>query len=226
MSTKIAPLFLIMMLLMGVFSAVTATIGNAKAIIEADKGEILDRTIIVRNVNDVIVDIEIGASGDLKDYVKVIDEKFSLNPGEMKKARYKIEIGEGGTTITNLNVQFSPQDGSNGVGLSAELIVKAGGSNNLDRQDDINDDLGDSNSDNQDSSSDDSEDTGVSISFKNNPATGRVIGLKNVNKAVVFGSLSTLIVLIVLIGLVVYANKISKTKKEVKKGKVNENKKK
>ncbi len=72
--------------------------------------------------------IELSASGDLADSINIKDKSFTLAPGKDKKAYFDIEVAKAGTTESQINVQFSPADGKNGVGLSSTVIVIAGGS--------------------------------------------------------------------------------------------------
>ena len=112
-------------------SAITGSIGNARMIIskdsEGDKisvGDEIKKYVLVRNPNDVSVNIDIFASGDLEDYIDVEDDKFTLVAGEEKKAYFVVKVGIGGTTESRINVQFDPEEGS-GVGLSSTVIVVA-----------------------------------------------------------------------------------------------------
>ncbi|MEK6854651.1 MAG: hypothetical protein AABX73_00325 [Nanoarchaeota archaeon] len=114
-------------------SAITATLGNSRMVLRLSPNEEVERYLLVRNTNDVSVDIEILATGDLAETTKIKDKSFSLKPGDEKKAYFTIEPKEAGTTETNLNVKFTPPEG-NGVGLSATIIVVASGPGNEEEQ--------------------------------------------------------------------------------------------
>jgi len=110
-------------------SAITGSIGNARMIISKDSegdeiniGDEIKKYVLVRNSNNVSVDIDIFASGDLADYIDIEDDKFTLVAGEEKKAYFVVKVGKGGTTESRINVQFTPPEGS-GVGLSSTVIV-------------------------------------------------------------------------------------------------------
>jgi hypothetical protein len=212
MIPKVLALVLMFLFIISPITAITAKIGNAKAIVNADVGDELRRTVLVRNTNDVDVIINIFASGDLEEYITIIDNNFTLRPDEFKKARYEVEVKKGGTTTTNINVQFTPTDEGNGVGLSAELIIKTDGQEDEEDYEESNE---------EDKANNDSN-TGVTIGF-NNPVTGNVVGSGNVSNEVVFGILSTLVILLVFVGLLIYMRK--NNKRGIKRGKINGRKK-
>ncbi len=106
--------------------AITGSIGNARMIIQATTGEEIEKYILVKNVNDVPVSINISVSGELADNVDLKDKQFKLNAGEEKKAYFTIKALEQGTTETQINVAFTPEEGR-GVGLSSTVIVVAKG---------------------------------------------------------------------------------------------------
>jgi len=109
--------------LVGSVYAITGSIGNARMILRPDIGDTIERSILVKNVNDVALDIEVTASGDLIDDIEIIDSEFRLEAGEDKKAFFKIEVKRAGTSENKINVKFSPVDGGNGVGLSSTIII-------------------------------------------------------------------------------------------------------
>ena len=102
----------------GSVSAITGSIGNARMILRPDIGDTIERSILVKNVNEVALDIELSAAGDLADEIEIIDSEFQLAAGAEKNAKFKIEVKKKGTTESKINVKFSPTDGGNGVGLS------------------------------------------------------------------------------------------------------------
>ena len=108
-------------------SAITGSIGNARMILRPDVGEQIEKYILVKNVNDVAVDIELFTSGDLEEDINIVDSAFRLEAGEEKRAYFTIDIKKSGSSETSVNVQFTPVDGKNGVGLSSTVIVIATG---------------------------------------------------------------------------------------------------
>ncbi len=106
--------------------AITGSIGNARMILQVQTGEEIEKYVLVKNVNEVPVDINLSASGDLADSVNIKDKQFKLNAGEEKKAVFTIKANKPGTTETQINVAFTPEEG-HGVGLSSTVIVVASG---------------------------------------------------------------------------------------------------
>jgi len=119
--------FLFLIIFFGFLSSASATftgsIGNARMILKVEQGDEIEKYILVKNVNEVNADIELFATGDLADYTKIREDKFSLQAGEDKKAYFTIKAEKAGTTETRINVKFTPSDGGNGVGLSSTVIV-------------------------------------------------------------------------------------------------------
>lgn len=126
---KVVAIFLsvvmVSLLIQGAY-AITGSIGNSRMILHLAVGEKIEKYILVRNVNDVPVKINISVSGELAKNIELKDKSFSLNPDEERKAYFTIKPTQNGTTESNVNVAFTPQDGS-GVGLVSTVIVIANG---------------------------------------------------------------------------------------------------
>ena len=118
--------FIVLSLMLANVLAITGSIGNARMVLQAATGEEIEKSILVKNVNDVPLDINISASGDLASYVEIKDKEFTLKAGEEKKAYFTIKALKPGTTETQINVAFTPEEGK-GVGLSSTVIVVAKG---------------------------------------------------------------------------------------------------
>jgi len=193
-------LLLIVLVSISFSSAITGSIGNARMILRVTEGDTIERSVLVKNVNDIAVDVDVYASGDLESDVVIEDESFRLEPGSEKKAYFNIRIKEAGTTETTVNVRFSPIDGGNGVGLVSTIIVIAneseGGDNGWNFWG-IGDSKGENDEKNNDSSGGINDGSGVSI------------------ESVV---LLLLVILAVLLLAVVMIIKKNKFKKEVRKG--------
>ena len=69
-------------------SALTGKIGNLKINEIVEIGDTVDRTIRVINDNDISINVTLFLDGDLENEIELIDEKFTLGPGEEKKARF------------------------------------------------------------------------------------------------------------------------------------------
>jgi len=105
-------------------SAITASIGNSRMVLRVGPGENIEKSILVRNINDVPVTIKFAVTGDLSKNVKLKDESFILQPGEEKNALFSIKADNANVTETKINVGFFPEDG-NSVGLSSSIVVIA-----------------------------------------------------------------------------------------------------
>jgi len=106
--------------------AITASIGNARAIVNQELKNVptvLERSIKVNNPNNETVKINITVAGDVKDLVEIIDKEFSLSPGDNKEARYKVMLKKPGNYEIRLIVVFTSGSGQS-VGLSSVLIKK------------------------------------------------------------------------------------------------------
>ena len=121
----ITSIFIIILMLSFVSSvyAITGSIGNARMILRPEIGDSIEKSILVKNVNDIAVDIELSTTGDLVEDIKIKDNKFRLNAGDEKKAFFTIDVRNSGTTETKINVKFIPIDGGNSVGLSSTIII-------------------------------------------------------------------------------------------------------
>ena len=182
--------------------AITGSIGNARMILRAEQGDSIEKYILVKNVNNVSVNIELSASGDLEDYVDIKDSNFSLGPEEEKKAYFTIQAAKPGTTETKINVKFSPVDGKNGVGLSSTVIV-------ITKETGWFDWLGD----------DSEEDEGIGVEPDDNSAETKVDNPKSLSgkSLVLIGLLiTTLIVTVAFVLVLIWANKKRKKKRAVR----------
>ncbi len=100
-----------------------AKIGNSRMILRANTGESVERYIQVINPNNVSVNIELSASGNLKDYIRIKDRRFTLESGESKQAYFTVEVKRPGTTESRIYVKFSSIDGGDSIGIISTIIV-------------------------------------------------------------------------------------------------------
>lgn len=147
LNRKIYSLIVIfLMFLVPLVNGLVGTIGNAKAIVTVDleKTDILERTVLVRNVNNVSVTIKLESDGDLEDIIEILDNDFVLKENEEKNARFKVTIPKEGIYNGNIIVFFKPPEGKGaGVALQSTWTIKAingdGGNNLADNKDDNTD---------------------------------------------------------------------------------------
>ncbi len=168
--------------------AITGEIGNARVVIKKDFSgiETIERTILVRNSNDVPLDITLEATDEINEITEIIDKEFKLEAGEEKKARFNLNIKQPGEWAGKINVFFKPEEG-NTVVLASNLILIIKGENGEipideeDQLDDSEDELDD----------EDDEITGDVVSKEEDDDTGKE------------SSIPIGIILAVVIGLVV-----------------------
>ena len=124
---KVFCLLLLILILVPSALAITGEIGNARAIIsrEWNGRETLERTILVRNPNDVKLDIKLEPSDEIKDIVEIVDKEFELQPGEEKNARFNLKIEREGSWSGKIHVFFIPEEGSRVV-LSSTIVLSVG----------------------------------------------------------------------------------------------------
>lgn len=108
-------------------SSITVSLGNSRMVLRAEPGEILEKPLRVKNVNDVPVTVELIVSGDLEDYIEIEENNFTLSPEEDKKAYFTIQSPVKGMSTTKIYVKFTPEEGSP-VGLASTITFISGGS--------------------------------------------------------------------------------------------------
>lgn len=194
---------LVVSLLMGLILisnvlAITASIGNARMILRAETGDVLEKSILVKNVNDVAVNILLTASGDLEKDIVIKDKNFILQPNEEKKAFFTVKVTKAGTTESKINVQFTLVGEKNGAGLSSSIIVIANETGNSYEE---NTDEAEVNTENNSESS-----SGASF--------GKIFERMD-NKIIIVLSSTVITFIAFIILLIVYYNKLNKKDKMI-----------
>ncbi|MBS3079123.1 hypothetical protein J4218_03305 [Candidatus Pacearchaeota archaeon] len=202
-SCMIGIFVIIVVVLMGNVLAVTASIGNARMILRAQVGDTIEKSILVKNVNNESVKIEIFASGDLVKDIKILDSNFTLEPGEEKDARFTIKITKEGAFENKINVKFTSFTEGKGVALSSNVVVMV-----LKDNESISPDTNDS-LDNTDNTDNTGENT-----------------IKPIGPLVLLLSITGIILLIFFVVLIVYYSKAGKKEKEENNSDVKEENKK
>ena len=111
-------------------SAITGSMGNARMILYPEvngwTNTVIDKTILVKNVNDVPINISLVRDENATKFIELIDETFTLEPGEERKAQFEIKVKKEGRYEGRINVFFKPVEGKEpGVVLSSTIIVVA-----------------------------------------------------------------------------------------------------
>lgn len=185
-----------LLLVVSFASAITGSLGNARMILRVNVGDTVDNYIVANNVNNESIRVELFASGALENDTKILDNNFTLQPGESKDIRFQIKMKKAGNYETNLNVKYIPETGTGGVGLSAAIItyVKDSGQSWDDSSDVID----------NSSSISDGNSTGVITSITNN--------LKNSLSPTLIAAIITFIILIIFFVLLLVLYRKSKRK--------------
>ena len=181
-------------------SAITGSIGNARMILYPEVNgwttTTIEKTILVKNVNNVSVNISLKMDENSSKFIEIIDKEFILEPSTEKRAQFVIKVKKEGTYEGKINVFFSPSEGKEaGVVLPSTIIVVAKKDQN-------------GNTNNEDNSEKDSR--------LNTPVIENVIRNSKISPVIIISFVSTLILLVVLIFLIYSLN--SKKKKLEKRG--------
>lgn len=111
-------------------SALIGNIGNARMIlypeVDGKNTVTIDKSINVKNVNDVPINITLKLDPDAEKFIELVDKIFILEPGTEKKAAFKVKVKTEGTYQGKIIVYFSPISGKeSGVALPATVVVIA-----------------------------------------------------------------------------------------------------
>ncbi len=90
----------------------------------------IDRTIRVKNVNDIPVKVTFEPTERFKKIIQLIDEEIILQPEEMKLARFKVVLKSGGKYEGKIIIKFMPEDPeikTNSAAGSSSMIIIAEG---------------------------------------------------------------------------------------------------
>jgi len=204
--SRVCSTFIVVLLILmnSVFvSAITGSIGNARMILSEtlnpELGELdgkttvtIEKSILVRNVNDIPVNVTLKVDPDGGEFIEIIDDNFILEAADNgvteKKARFNVNIKDEGSYEGKINVFFAPNGlDEPGVVLSSTIIV------NANPGEDYTDD------------GDNGED--------NTPIAGWVTN-EGLNKGAIALGISTLI-LIVLLGVLVYVQQKKASAREL-----------
>lgn len=111
-------------------SAVTGSMGNARMILYPEvngwTNTIIEKSILVKNVNDMPINITLELDENSSNFIELIDKSFILESGEEKKAQFEVKVKKEGKYEGRINVFFRPIEGKeSGVVLSSTIVVIA-----------------------------------------------------------------------------------------------------
>lgn len=124
-SVIVGLLLILMIGFIGSVSALSANLGNARMILRVKTGDIIEKTVLVKNINNETIDIEADVTGDIAKDITIKNPKFTLLAGEEKNIEFTIKVREEGTFENKINVKFISEATKRGVGLSSTVIVIA-----------------------------------------------------------------------------------------------------
>jgi hypothetical protein len=195
---------LIMLLLANFVCAVTGSIGNAKMILYPEVNgwftTTIEKSILVKNVNEEVVEIRLEADEEGGKFLEILDEAFLLQPNEERKANFLVKVRKEGNYEGRINVFFSPIESEGpGVVLSSTIIV-----------------IAEKGQDYEEKEIEEVEEGNETVSI----ITGRAVGVNNeVNiffnesKIPLLLGISSVVLLVVLVVLIIMMNKSKKRKK-------------
>ncbi len=104
MRNKILLIFLLILLILPLASAITGKISPARVILSGNVGDVFEKQITVFNeVNVYPVSIKLISSNN---NIVISNDSFILNPGEEKTVMYNVRINEVGVVEENISVRF------------------------------------------------------------------------------------------------------------------------
>ena len=86
----IISILLILILSLSVATAISGRMGNAKMVLRPEvngwTNTIIEKSILVKNVNDVPINVTLEVSEDSKDFIELIDDFFYMEPNTEETA--------------------------------------------------------------------------------------------------------------------------------------------
>lgn len=138
-------LLVLLMLVIPTVYSLSISIGEAKVILRADvpDGQIvtIDRSMRIKNPNDIPVMVNLEPSGGYKRIIELADNNFVLQPNETKRAYFKIVLRSGGRYEGKILVSFKPENSSSKempIGFSSTIVIVANGTVTQDYYDAMN----------------------------------------------------------------------------------------
>ena len=179
-------------------SAITGSIGNARMILYPEVNgwttTTIEKTILVKNTNNVSVNISLKMDENSSKFIEIIDKDFILEPNTEKKAQFIIKVKKEGKYEGKINVFFSPVEGKEaGVVLPSTIIVVASKESKYNEKENNSDETNNANA----------------------PITENATGSSKISPVIIISFVSTLILLGVLVFLIYFLK--SKKKKIEKK---------
>jgi hypothetical protein len=111
-------------------SAITGSMGNARMVLYPEvngiTNTIIEKSILVKNVNDVPITVKLEVEESSVDFLELMEEEITLEPGTDKRVEFEVKIKKPGKYEGKINVYFSEVDGDGpGVALASNIIIIA-----------------------------------------------------------------------------------------------------
>lgn len=111
-------------------SALNAKVGNGKFVISnATVGEVIERSMKIYNNNSFEIIIELVPSGNLSQYIKIIDNNITMAPNSEREFSFSVKVPKEGRNDGGINVKFTPvnmtANGKNGIVIPTTMIIFA-----------------------------------------------------------------------------------------------------
>ncbi len=111
-------------------NAITGSMGNARMILYPEFNgkfyEPIDKTILIKNVNNVSINVTLELDESGKEFIELIDKSIILQPNEETKARFTVKVKNEGKYEGRINVFFTSAESKEpGVALSSTIIAIA-----------------------------------------------------------------------------------------------------
>jgi len=174
-------------------SAITGSIGNAKMVLYPEvngwTNTVIEKTVLVKNVNDVPINITLELDENATKFIEIIDKSFILEPGEELKAKFEVKVKKEGKYEGRINVFFRPTEGKeSGVVLSSNIVVIASKDNGYEEENE------------EESNEENTDDNPNTTEIENNNGN-------KTNNVLILLSISTIVLFLLLLMLAYIANK-------------------
>src|SRR3989344_7241008 len=84
-------------------SALTASLGSPGVVIRGNVGDEITKYVIVKNVNNVPVNVTLSVSGNLTKEIELQEKSFILPANKDKNAYFTLNIDKSGTYESKIN---------------------------------------------------------------------------------------------------------------------------
>jgi len=109
--------------------ALSGSVSPTRININSGIGELIEKQLIIRNTNNISVDVDISYTGNLT--LNLSERKFSLNPLEEKIIKFTTKATNPGIKEGRIKVRFLPSAGGNGISISTIVNLNVNSDPNI-----------------------------------------------------------------------------------------------